>query len=288
MKIPFLMLASAFTMTQASSQTYLPATGGTFRTIYSRGEPHTYGVGFINSNASSPHTWMIGAGAYNKTYQGFSIYDETTGSFPLRIHDNSNITFEGKVGVGTATPGFLFHIEGVESSNWLTATSNTGTSGHSLYFGYNNNSNTTYGLYITGGRGLPNQLDFGVENKFYVMGDGKVGIGTSYPSEKLSVNGNVSAKKIIVTQTGWSDYVFNDDYALRPLSRLAQYIKQNKHLPDIPSEKEVNANGINIGDNQALLLKKVEELTLYVIHLQKQVNRQAEKITQLQHKKIVR
>jgi hypothetical protein len=64
---------------------------------------------------------------------------------------------------------------------------------------------------------------------------------------------------------GWSDYVFNDDYKLRSLSSLESFIKQNKHLPEVPSAKEVEEKGISVGDNQALLLKKIEELTLYVI-----------------------
>lgn len=116
-----------------------------------------------------------------------------------------------------------------------------------------------------------------VEN-MRLIANGSVGIGTSTPSEKLSVEGNITAngfvkaKKLWVTQLGWSDYVFNEDYKLRSLSSVESFIKQNKRLPDVPSAKEVQENGISIGDSQALLLKKIEELTLYVIELKKEIN----------------
>ncbi len=72
-----------------------------------------------------------------------------------------------------------------------------------------------------------------------------------------------------MTQTGWSDYVFDKTYKLRSLKSLESYINENKHLPEIPTAAEVKDKGISVGDNQALLLKKIEELTLYVIELNK-------------------
>ncbi|MFL9485705.1 hypothetical protein ACI6Q2_23180 [Chitinophagaceae bacterium LWZ2-11] len=99
---------------------------------------------------------------------------------------------------------------------------------------------------------------------------GSVGIGTMAASDKLSVNGNIRSKKIIVTQTGWPDYVFDSAYTLTPLAHVEQFIKDNKHLPDVPSAKEVRDNGLDVGDNQAVLLKKIEELTLYMIEMKKE------------------
>jgi hypothetical protein len=86
------------------------------------------------------------------------------------------------------------------------------------------------------------------------------------------VNGNIVSKKVRVTQTGWPDYVFEEKYPLLPIPELNNFIKSNKHLPEIPTEKEVSENGLDLGDMNALLLKKIEELTLYVIDLQKQVD----------------
>ena len=95
----------------------------------------------------------------------------------------------GNVGIGTASPSTRLHLSAYDAANWISTFTNSGTSGHILYFGYNNGTGTTYGLYVTGGLGNVNQLDFAVENKFYVNGDGKVGIGTSTPAQLLDVIG---------------------------------------------------------------------------------------------------
>jgi hypothetical protein len=83
----------------------------------------------------------------------------------------------------------------------------------------------------------------------------------------------------------WSDYVFNTDYKLMPLNELKTYIEENKHLPDVPSAEEVNKTGINLGQMDATLLKKIEELTLYTLSLQKEVTEMKEKINTLEQKK---
>ncbi|MCH7498188.1 MAG: hypothetical protein IH971_10095 [Candidatus Marinimicrobia bacterium] len=103
-----------------------------------------------------------------------------------------------------------------------------------------------------------------------IKAGGNMGIGTTNPGTyKLAVNGEIRAKEVIV-ETGWSDFVFEEHYALRPLSEVEAFIKANKHLPDIPSEKEVSENGLGLGEMQAKLLRKVEELTLYMIEMKKE------------------
>ena len=113
--------------------------------------------------------------------------------------------------------------------------------------------------------------------------NGKVAIGTTDFStdHKLVVNGSIGTRKIVVDPTaGWADFVFADDYQLPALNEVENFIKANKHLPEIPTEKEVEANGIDLGTMNAKLLQKVEELTLYLIEehksnqkLQKEVDK---------------
>ena len=116
-------------------------------------------------------------------------------------------------------------------------------------------------------------LDFRYNNNglMRLTRSGSLGIGTTDPGTyKLAVNGSIKAQGIDVTAEGWPDFVFENDYDLKPLAEVEQFILQNKHLPDVPSEDEVLKNGINLAKMDALLLQKVEELTLYVIELRKE------------------
>ncbi len=112
-----------------------------------------------------------------------------------------------------------------------------------------------------------------------------------YDSIQFRVGGNgyVVARDIQV-KTGiiLPDYVFEKNYKLQSLSEVEKYINENKHLPDIPSAAEVKKNGINVAEMDASLLKKVEEQTLYIIDLQKQINEMQllNKQTQEQNKKM--
>jgi len=114
--------------------------------------------------------------------------------------------------------------------------------------------------------------------------NGNVGIGISNPSTdyKLSVAGKILAEELqILLVQDWYDNVFEEDYCLMDLNELESFVKQNNHLPDIPSEAEVKENGISIGEMNALLLKKVEELTLYIIEQQKMIENQHSEINNL-------
>ncbi len=85
--------------------------------------------------------------------------------------------------------------------------------------------------------------------------------------------------EILVQSTNpWADFVFDDDYNLMPLQAIEDYIKSNKHLPEIPSASEVEKNGINLGEMDAKLLQKIEELMLYTIEQQKQIDALKEEI----------
>jgi len=124
---------------------------------------------------------------------------------------------------------------------------------------------------FTEAQGCPNIFPLG----------GHVGIGgVENPAERLVVDGTICAKEVRVSLSGapcWPDYVFEDDYKLKSLSELEDFIKTNKHLPGIPNAQEVANNGVELGDMQARLLKKIEELTLYIIEL-KNENEEIKKI----------
>ncbi len=111
-----------------------------------------------------------------------------------------------------------------------------------------------------------------VDVAFKNQGTLAIGMGTTAvpAGAKVAIGGKIVCKEVEVTLTGMPDYVFNQDYKLRSLYDVENFINTNKHLPDVPSEKEVVANGLNLGDMNAILLQKVEELTLYMINLQKE------------------
>jgi hypothetical protein len=108
---------------------------------------------------------------------------------------------------------------------------------------------------------------------------GNVGIGSTNPNEKLTVNGTIYGKEVKVDlNVPGPDYVFEKDYDLQPLSEVESFINQHKHLPEIPSADEMKANGIYLQEMNMLLLKKVEELTLHLIRQEKEIENLKQKV----------
>lgn len=209
-----------------------------------------YGNGFFNGTIASNND----ENSLHKSISGFNISTGTSAVNRLRLGNNTSnqlFTIDVFGGNHSSKPNV------VEIFNQYTNLVLGGYGVAALMLG--NNGNATF--------------------------QGNVGIGISEPTEKLSVNGNIRAKKIIVSKNAWPDYVFEPSHIIRPLSELEKFIKENKHLPEIPSAREIEKNGIDIGDNQALLLKKIEELTLYVIELKKITEKQQFEINQLKKKK---
>lgn len=136
----------------------------------------------------------------------------------------------------------------------------------------------TKGLLIGAEAGYP--IMFSTNNynlSMIVANNGNVGIGTSNPTYKLSVNGNIRSKEVVV-ESGWADYVFEKDYQLTSLKETEEFILANKHLPGIPSAKEIQDNGLALGEVQKKMMAKIEELTLHLIALQKELELMKKKL----------
>ena len=190
------------------------------------------------------------------------------------------------------------------NSTWMTDTviftSNTNSAGFNVVHlnpvisqtGY---SGITRGFYVnpvltgvTSFRAVETNVTGGKGFQIYAGGtapsvfNGYVGIGTNDPKSELAVNGTIISKKVKVTMTGWPDYVFDSSYMLSPLSQLERFIKINRHLPDVPPATEVAKEGIDLGNNQAVLLKKIEELTLYIIGQNKKIEKMEKKMEEME------
>jgi hypothetical protein len=102
--------------------------------------------------------------------------------------------------------------------------------------------------------------------------NGNVGVGIDFPVNKFEVNGTIRSKEIIVESINWPDYVFDKKYKLPTLNEVEKFIDQNKHLPNIPSAAEIEKKGLHLGDTQKMMMEKIEELMLYIIRQQKEID----------------
>jgi len=187
----------------------------------------------------------------------------------------------GRVGIGVTNPIYPLTVMVPSNSNALSVTD--GTTGLIIQ----TISTTTQNAGIVGAyNGLYNDLDIRSTNvvgaQLYLKTTGNVGIGTTSPTEKLSVKGKIRAQEIKVESTNWPDYVFAKDYQLPSLKETEKYIDDKGHLPGIPSAEEVKVNGIDLGEMNAKLLKKIEELTLYLIEQEKRNELQAQTMQKME------
>jgi hypothetical protein len=210
----------------------------------------------------------------------------------------------GNVGIGTTAPGYKLDVNGTGRFTGVFIVDNDLMTRSKLQIGNGRlfelqGSATALNIYdasagfsrmninANGNIGIGTTVDAGY--KLNVAGDiyasTKILVGTSglnTGTHSLAVNGSALFTKAVVKLTGvWPDYVFNSDYNLLPLAEVEKFLSKNKHLPDVPSAADVTKEGIDLGDNQTILLKKIEELTLYMIEQNKKMEQQSTEISDM-------
>ncbi len=209
-------------------------------------------------------------------YNGTSIYN----------------TNSGNVGIGNDSPNSLLYVAKNMGEPAITVR-NMGGGGGATYSMIDDISgaNWKFKATSTGGfkiRDQANALDVMIiepnsaANVLYINAAGNIGIGEANPATKLAVNGSITCKEVEVKETGWSDFVFDESYDLPSLAELDKYIEQHGRLPGVPSAEEVRSNGVKLGQMDAILLQKIEELTLYMISLQKENDALKVRISELE------
>ncbi|WP_268225624.1 hypothetical protein [Sinomicrobium oceani] len=202
---------------------------------------------------------------------------------PFTFYAQSN-TFpaSGNVGIGTLNPETVLEVKssdfivskfrrlGGVGGTALQIENASGTGAWNLGVG----DNTHFSIWKASG---------GFGELFILKQTGELGVGADPGSWKLAVNGKIRAKEIKV-ETGWSDFVFEESYHLPTLEEVEQHIKEKGHLKDIPSAKQVKENGIFLGEMDAKLLQKIEELMLYTLQQQKEIEILRQEIRKLQEK----
>eukprot|EP01133_Synstelium_polycarpum_P016614 gene16614-19734_t len=207
---------------------------------------------FFNGKLPELNKWFLlvgyihGAGDVSTTNYG-GVYDGTTG---LKVQDCIDYKFAADA-LTTLHRSYLFYDPNVNDRQYFYAPRVDVVNGNEPS--------------IESLLGIPGA---GSGNAYFA---GKVGIQTPNPGNyELAVNGKIRAKEVKV-EAGWSDFVFEKGYPLLPLPEVESFIEKNKHLPDVPSDAEVKKNGVNLGVVHSKLLQKIEELTLYMIQMNKEL-----------------
>ncbi|SEL98563.1 hypothetical protein [Parapedobacter koreensis] len=163
----------------------------------------------------------------------------------------------------------------IPESSWGTyLLGNNVTTERNLRFGVSNDLYTKAEIQLWNNNTSQGHIYFKTTNssvspaveRMIIRSNGNVGIGTTTPQAKLAVNGNILAKEVKVkTDIAVPDYVFDPEYELPSLADVEAYVKEHKHLPEIPSANDIEKDGLDLAEMNLLLLKKVEELTLYLM-----------------------
>ncbi len=218
---------------------------------------------YINLIREGSFVWSIGT-IYNKNTFAIGQGKTTDSQFTNPFF---TIGTSGYVGIGTATPGAKLRIFAEGNPSNTEGNVNNGLeiygNDQGLYMGVNSTSHVSY----------IQSVDYGTDVAPLIINarGGNVGIGTTSPFYKLDVEGTIRAHEIVVNLELGADFVFEENYTLRSLDEVSDFIQANKHLPEIPSAANMVENGVDMGEFQIKLLQKIEELTLYIIEQDKRI-----------------
>ena len=240
--------------------------------------------GMINGNASELPNYHISntqtgfggnwgldikwwGGIKLRTSEGLT-YLSPTGNFGINTEEPSaRLDVNGNVRINARDSQYTFLTLGHQANDQLIVDNTSQKAFGGGYFFRVHNDNATY-QYV---------------DAMIIDENGNIGIGTNLPQNKLEVVGKssfagnmkvdakIEAKEIKVTLTPTADFVFEENYSLPKLKDVEEFIKENKHLPEVASAKVMEKEGVNVGEFQIKLLQKIEELTLYVIEQQKKI-----------------
>ena len=215
-------------------------------------------------------------------------------------NDSTRLTIlqvNGNVGIGTETPQEKLHIAGAVRGNGTNGALQIRTTKGITTIGamseqFSNFSTDRPMFYFNRGLILEDGkigsyvgqcLRFSTNNteRMTIEYNGNIGIGTTAPEYKLDVNGTLRATKILVNISEGADFVFDATYPLRPLNEVKTFIQENGHLPEIQSAADMQENGVSITDLQIQLLQKIEELTLYILKQDEQIQQLQEEVEEL-------
>lgn len=274
----------------------------------------------IRRNSSGGESLKIGIGDRTGLLEYVQDYDEGSGTHDLSFNISSSISHfyswrsngselfrinsSGNFGIGTTNPDVNLEIRRDLNNagvNLFNDNSGLKITNHDLTNGSysslkletrgdgdgayirginqgNNNVNLSIGKYQSGSGGV--SVDW-----LTILNNGNIGIGASDPQSKLAVEGQIRATEVkVLADISVPDYVFESDYELRTLQETKDYITENKHLPEIPSASEIGENGIDLGDMNMRLLKKIEELTLHLIEQNERMEKLEKEMSTLKNK----
>ncbi|MCG2612947.1 tail fiber protein [Terrimonas sp. NA20] len=243
----------------------------------------------------------LGGNLYNRGFSAnaMGIFNGSTDREDIFLYNQNSpyadflvLKASGNVGIGTVSPTSKLHVQNgsIQLSHPIfheintrlvvdeevpsirfTRWTGTAQQQHNAFIGqFYNTGLSEYSLALGTGKSTDGNQNTAT-TRMTITHTGNIGIGTLTPQEKLVVAGNIHAQKVKVTVNAGADFVFEPGYRLKNLEEVKRFIQEHKHLPEIPSAKEMETNGIELTEMSIKLLQKVEELTLHLIEQKQEI-----------------